>query len=409
MGTPLHIALRYLFARKSHNVINIISIISAAGIAIGSMALILILSVYNGFDNSIKEIYESFKADFVITPTTGKKLEITPQDINRISAVPEIGSCSPVLEENIYVRYGDREAIATVRGIEDEYLLLNHIQENIIEGEAGSTTYGEIQNAIISQPLARTLGLRTRFLTPIEMYYPKKSGAISITNPLASVNTATFSPSAVIRTDGETDANILYAGMEAVKKLTETPDNYCTALEIYLSQNVRKSGISSKVEANIKGQLEQIFPDCSVKDKMQQNSTLYKMMKAEKFAVYLILFFIIAIISINIFNSLSMLITDKREDISTFLSMGAERELVQNVFHLHGFLISFIGCIIGIAVGLILAFIQQQTGIISIPGNYLISAYPVEIQLTDIAITFVGVCATGYLISGIPVRKFFKN
>lgn len=409
MGTPLHIALRYLFARKSHNVINIISIISAAGIAIGSMALILILSVYNGFDNSIKEIYESFKADFVITPTTGKKFEITPQDINRISAVPEIGSCSPVLEENIYVRYGDREAIATVRGIEDEYLLLNHIQENIIEGEAGSTTYGEIQNAIISQPLARTLGLRTRFLTPIEMYYPKKSGAISITNPLASVNTATFSPSAVIRTDGETDANILYAGMEAVKKLTETPDNYCTALEIYLSQNVRKSGISSKVEANIKGQLEQIFPDCSVKDKMQQNSTLYKMMKAEKFAVYLILFFIIAIISINIFNSLSMLITDKREDISTFLSMGAERELVQKVFHLHGFLISFIGCIIGIAVGLILAFIQQQTGIISIPGNYLISAYPVEIQLTDIAITFVGVCATGYLISGIPVRKFFKN
>ncbi len=134
MGTPLHIALRYLFAKKSHNVINIISIISAAGIAIGSMALILILSVYNGFDNSIREIYESYKADFVITPVAGKRFYVSPGDITTIQSIKGIGAYSPVLEENVFVKYGNREAIATIRGVEEKYLQYNHIRENVLEG-----------------------------------------------------------------------------------------------------------------------------------------------------------------------------------------------------------------------------------------------------------------------------------
>ena len=133
------------------------------------------------------------------------------------------------------------------------------------------------------------------------------------------------------------------------------------------------------------------------------------MMKAEKFAVYLILFFVIAIISVNIFSSLSMLITDKREDIQTFLSMGATKELVSRIFHLHGFLICLTGCVIGVVTGLILAIIQQQTGIISIPGNYIVTAYPISIQATDIAITLAGVSATGYFISWLPIEKIFKK
>jgi len=403
MGTPLHIALRYLFAKKSHNVINIISIISAAGIAIGSMALILILSVYNGFDNSIKKIYEGYKADFVISPTKGKTFTVTPDNITQITKTKGIETASPVLEETVFIKYGNRESIASIRGIGEEYISRSHITENIVEGEA-KTSMGEVQYALLGQQLARTLGLRVRFLTPLEMYFPKKEGNISITNPMESLNTATFYPSAVLRMDGEDAGNILYAGIGSVQELTGSKENEYTSLEVYINK-----GISPAETENICSELQKIFPQCQVKGREEQNATLYRMMKAEKFAVYLILFFVIAIISVNIFSSLSMLITDKREDIQTFLSMGATKELVSRIFHLHGFLICLTGCVIGVVTGLILAIIQQQTGIISIPGNYIVTAYPISIQATDIAITLAGVSATGYFISWLPIEKIFKK
>ncbi len=400
MRTPLHIALRYLFAKKSHNVINIISIISATGIAIGSMALILILSVYNGFDNSIKQIYESYKADFVIAPTTGKLLTFTPDNIIQITDIKGIESYEPILEEHIFLRYGNKEAIATIRGIEESYLNRNHIHSNLIEGEA-KIRYGEVRHAIIGQQLAGTLGLRVRFVSPLELYFPNKETVISITNPMESLNFLTIYPSAIVKTEGEEQQELLYAGIDAVRELTGSKPEEYTSIEVYTGK------ISSKQAAEIQKKLKNAFPQCHVKNKEEQNATLYRMMKAEKFAVYLILFFVTAIISVNIFSSLSMLITDKREDIETFLSLGAQQELVQKIFHLHGALISLLGCIIGIAVGTVLALIQQYTGIISIPGNYLISAYPVDIQVLDIIITFIGVSGTGFLISRLPLRRLF--
>ena len=399
MRTPLHIALRYLFAKKSHNVINIISIISASGIAIGSMALILILSVYNGFDNSIKKIYEGYKADFVITPNLGKSIEVSPQQISQASCIEGVARISPVLEENVFIKYGGREEIATLRGIDTSYLHHNHIAENIIEGKA-ALSLGEIEYAIVGQQLARALELRVRFITPLELYFPKKGGNISITNPMESLNNVTLYPKALVRGDGEESPNFIYARLDVVKNLVQANEDEFSYIEVYTDSNIGK-----KTREN----LEMIFPECTIKDKEQQNATLYRMMKAEKFAVYLILFFVTVIISVNIFSSLSMLVTDKMEDIETFMSLGATKELVLKIFHLHGFLISLLGCTAGIAVGLILAIIQQTTGIISIPGNYLISAYPVDIQISDIAITFIGVCGVGYIISWLPLRKFFKD
>ena len=402
MGTPLHIALRYLFAKKSHNVINIISTISAAGIAIGSMAIILILSVYNGFDNSIREIYESYKADFVITPATGKVLTFTTDNITQITEIKGIAAYEPILEEHVFLKYGNRDAIATVRGVKESYLNRNHIHNNLVEGET-KIRHGEIQHAIIGQQLARTLGLRVRFITPLELYFPDKEANISITNPMESLNSQTLYPSAIVKTDGEELQELLYAGIDTIRELTGNNKDEYTSIEVYTG------AISAKQAAEIQERLKKVFPQCNVKNKEEQNATLYRMMKAEKFAVYLILFFVIAIISVNIFSSLSMLITDKKEDIETFLSLGAPQELVKKIFHLHGALISVTGCMIGIAAGTLLALVQQYTGIITIPGNYLISAYPVDIQVLDILITFVGVSGTGFLISRLPLRKLFTS
>lgn len=399
MGNALHIALRYLFAKKSHNVINIISIISAAGIAIGSMALVLILSVYNGFDNSIKEIYEGYKADYVIEPVQGKTFAPAPHAMEELGKIPGIESINPVVEEKVFLKYGTRETIATLRGTGEEFLQWSYIRDNIIEGEPAYSK-GEIREAVISQSLAYNLGLRVRFTTPLELYFPRKDAQISITNPLESINTATLYPSAIIRTDAESTENILYTDAAAVRELAGIPEGECSMLEINLSRNI--------IPDNLK-KMQSLFPDCTIKDKAQQNATLYKMMKAEKFAVYLILFFVIAIISVNIFSCLSMLITDKREDIETFLSMGATRELAEKIFHLHGFLISLLGCLTGTGVGLAAAYLQKTLGIITVPGNYLISAYPVDIRATDILIIFAGVSAIGYAISWLPVKKFFKK
>lgn len=399
MGNALHIALRYLFAKKSHNVINIISIISAAGIAIGSMALVLILSVYNGFDNSIKEIYEGYKADYIIEPVRGKTFTVTSGQLEELQEVQQIKDINLILEEKVFLKYGARETIATIRGTDEGFLQGSYFLENAIEGEPAYRK-GEISQAVISQPLAYTLGLRVRFLAPLELYFPRKDARVSITNPLESINTATLYPSAIIRTDAENAENLLYTDAQTVRELAGISPGECSMLEINTNGYL--------LPDNFK-RMQSLFPECTIKDKAQQNATLYRMMKAEKFAVYLILFFVIAIISVNIFSCLSMLITDKREDIETFLSMGATKELAEKIFHLHGFLISLLGCIIGICVGLAAAYLQKVYGIITVPGNYLISAYPVDIRAADIFIIFAGVSAIGYAISWLPVKKFFKN
>ena len=407
MGTPLHIALRYLFARKRHNVINIISIISAAGIAIGSMALVLIVSVYNGFDNSIKNIYESYKADFVITPTIGKTFEVNPQTLSELEKIPHILQASTILQENAYVRYDNREAIVQIKGVNPQYLNHSHILENVVEGEP-RFFHGENRYAVVGQPLAYHLSLKSRFITPLEIYFPQKTGTISVVNPLEGLNTITVRPSATIKTENQNQDNILYLDSQSAHALTGTPENHFSNIEIYLAPDSMPSLTPRKLKEIAKS-LEKIFPGCSVKDKQQQNSTLYKVIKAEKFAVYLILFFVIIIISINIFSCLSMLVTEKREDIETYLSIGATKELVGKIFHLHGFLISLAGCSIGTIVGITLALIQQKFGIITISGSYIIDAYPIDVRILDILIIFAGVTGIGFIISYLPMKNFFKN
>lgn len=400
MGTPLHIALRYLFAKKKHNVINIISIISAAGIAIGSMALVLILSVYNGFDNSIREIYEGFKADFTITPPEGKTIETPPQTLGLISSTEGVVYVCTVVSDNIFVRYGKKEAIATIIGTDTAYFKWNGIAANLVEGTARLRN-GEIREALIGEDLARRLEARVRFLTPVELYYPQKGEEFSITNPLASINGAKVFPSAILRDSGYEIENAIYTESSLARELIGVQKNEYSYLEVYTAPGTDKD--------KIREALHSILPDSIIRDKQQQNSTLYKMMKAEKFAVYMILFFVIAIISINIFSCLSMMVTEKEDDISTFLSMGATKETIMRIFHLHGFLICVTGCCTGTIIGLAAAFLQKEYGIISLPGNYIVSAYPVDIQFADIAIIVIGVCLTGYLISWLPSGKIFKN
>lgn len=412
MNLSLFIAFRYLFAKKSHNVINIISVISAVGIGIGSMALIVILSVYNGFDNLIKDLYESYEADYIITPAKGKTFEMDSIAFDKIKQLPGISAICPAIEENVFIKYGDNQSIATIKGIDTAYERVSNISKNIVEGEFKSMN-GDIPHAIVGQKLAQDLMLRVRFLTPIDLYFPDRNEEISIINPMSSLRSERLFPSGIIRLEQNFDKKYIYAPLTTVRNLIGYNNNTATSVEIYLNITPAQGGGNRQYKTFYRNTTEQLQiilgEQLVVKDRYHQNETLYKMMKAEKFTVYFILFFVILIISINIFSSLSMLLIDKRGDIETFISMGANKTMIARVFTLQGWLISIIGSSIGILIGLLLCFIQIQTGLIQIPGNFIVSAYPVYIQFWDIIITLSGVSIIGYFISAIPAIAIKKN
>ena len=396
---PFFIARRYLFAKKSHNVINIISLISATGIGIGSMALIIILSVYNGFDTLIKSFYEEYQPDFIITPSTGKSFSTNTAQFSRIATLEGVGACTPVVEETVFALYGNRQSIVSMKGVDTSYGAVSGIEKNIVEGQF-KTRFGSLNNVIIGSQLARTLRLRVRFIEPLELYFPERIGQISTINPTASLNNETLHPSGIISLNQEFDQSGIFVPISVARQLLSYSDDEATSVEVYLD------GGNLWVEKEI----EEILGDgFVVKNKYEQNDTLYKMMKSEKFAVYLILFFVIVIISVNIFGSLSMLLMDKKGDVQTYRSMGAADSLVNSVFVLQGWLISVIGTVVGIVLGLVLCFIQQYFKVITMPGNYIIDSYPIDVHFTDVLITFVGVVGIGYLIAIIPVKLFLKK
>ncbi len=399
MHLPFFIAKRYLFAKKSHNVINIISLISAIGIGVGSMALIMILSVYNGFDTLVKSFYEEYQPDFIITPSTGKTFCANGAEFRKIASLQGVASLSPVVEETVFALYGNRQAIVSMRGVESSYGKVSGIERNIVEGEF-RTEFGTTANVIPGRQLAADLRLRVRFIEPFELYFPDRNTEVSLINPMAGLNSETLYPSGIISLNQEFDKSGVYVPISTARKLLSYSEDEITSCEIYLAPETSPAAIEKEL-------VQILGSRFIVKNRYAQNDTLYKMMRAEKFAVYLILFFVILIISVNIFGSLSMLLIDKKEDMQTYRSMGATDAQINRIFVLQGWLISVLGAFAGIIAGLVLCFVQQKFGIISMPGNYIVDSYPVHVQLWDVVITFTGVVLIGYIIAILPV-KFLK-
>lgn len=388
--------------------INIISLISAIGIGIGSMALIIILSVYNGFDTLIKSFYEEYRADFIITPSTGKTFFINTPEFKKIESLSQVAWLSPVVEENVFIRYNQIQSIAFIKGVDTLYGKISGVEKNIIEG-GFKIMEGELPHAVIGRQLAANLRLRVRFIEPIEIYFPDRKASVSLVNPSASLKIESVFPGGIISLEQEFDQTGLFVPITLVRKLLSYQEDEVTSLEIYLHGSQERKGLAnyhSSFSAGVEREIKSILSGGNyiIKNRYEQNETLYKMMRAEKFAVYLILFFVILIISVNIFGSLSMLIIDKKADVETYKSMGASKKLINRIFLFQGWFISLLGAAAGIVLGLILCFIQQKTGIISMPGSYIVNAYPVDIHLLDVIITFAGVAAIGYLIAVVPIR-----
>ena len=383
MHLPLFIAGRYLFAKKSHNVINIISAISAAGMAVGTAALIIILSVYNGFDDLISRSLSEMDPDYLVAPAAGKVFIPEGDAFDWLAQHPDVESTSPVLQENVFVSYEGNQGMALAKGVEDATLM-----------------HGDLPRCAVGTGLAYKLGINTSFVANLEIYYPDRTANINMANPMASVETVKAHPERLLSVNADVDNTLVLLPLSAMRQLT----GYATqvsGVEVRL-----REGLSAREVRRFGRELsEHLGTGYLAKDRYRQNEALFKMMKYEKAAVFLILLFVVIIIAFNIFGSLTMLIIDKRGDIETLRSLGATPRLVRRIFVLEGWLISLAGLAVGLLAGLCLALLQQRFGLIPLPGNYLVSSYPVIIRPLDILLVAISTAVVGYVIALLPARR----
>ena len=403
MRPEIFIARRYLIAKKSHNVINIISTISAVGIAIGTAALIIILSIYNGFDVLIKDMMSNIEPDLLLTPAQGKVFTPDTKTLALINEEPEIENVSQTLQETVFISYDGKKKPALVKGVDQVYeensKLRNHLYEGVF-----SLHRGDIPQAAIGIGLASELGIRTRFLNPIEIYFPSRTRRISPANPAAALENINVFPGSIFSINNEVDSKLMIIPIEKMRELLEYDDEI-SSLEIRFKEGTSQEKISDFQKKLAK----QLGGKYIIKDRFQQNETLYKMMRYEKAAIFLILIFIVIITLFNIFSSLSMLLIEKKDDIKTLSSLGARESMIKRIFVLEGWFISLSGMVVGLVAGLGFSWAQQTFGFIKMPGNFMIEAYPVIVSWTDIILTAGGVAILGYLISLLPVRQFYKG
>ena len=381
--------------------INIISTISAIGIALGCMVLVVILSVYNGFDNLIKSLYNSYSPNYIIEAAKGKSFTADEALIGKIREQESTLAIAPLVQDNIFCTYNGSQSVATLCGVDSLFLQRSRLADYIVDGSF-STGLGEINGAIVSSKLAITLGIRCRFTTPLMLYYPKMRRNPAASNMQELLSILKAHPSGTIQLEKSFDNGLVYIGIERARQLLQFKENEVSALYLYGPAGREEKAPSNSLTKRLREALGKEFV---VKDRYMQNSTMYKMMRSEKIAVYLILLFVIIIVSFNIFGSISLLIIDKRGDIEILRSMGAREPLIKRVFMLQGFLISALGTLIGTALGVGLSLLQYHFEIIKLPGNFIIDHYPVEIVPQDLLYIVAGVLAAGYLISRLPLRK----
>lgn len=400
MNLPFFIARRYLFAKKSHNVINIISAISAIGMAIGTAALIIILSVYNGFDSLVKSMLSNIEPELLVTPSEGKVFVPEGEAYDWLYSLPEVKSICTVLQESVFINYGSRQGVAIAKGVDSIYEEESPLRDHLRDGQF-TLHRGDIPLACVGAGLAGSMGISPRFVAPIEIYFPARTRSISLSNPAASIESVKVYPSGIFSINNDIDSEYLIVPIETMRELLEYEDEV-SAVEIRIQDGTTKKKIQ-EIQEELGARLGNGF---KVSNRFQQNESLYKMMKYEKASIYLILIFVVIIIAFNIFGSLTMLIIEKKDDIGTFRSMGATDSLIRRIFILEGWMISLTGLAAGLVVGIGFVLLQQKFGFITMPGNFIIQAYPVILSWQDIAITAAGVAIIGYLIALLPVAHY---
>ena len=403
MKLPLFIAQRYLLAKKSHNLINIVTWISIVSVAVAAFAMIFVLSIFNGFNVVISDNIHKMSADLQITSVKGKTLNVNDFPFDKIKEIKNVELVLPTITEDALFRNQDKQQIGQIKGVPAEYYTVERIDKSIVKsGRFG--TDADVDFAIPGVGMAYYLGINPNNpFTMIQVYVPRRGNASSFSLE-NSFNTGQLFVNQSFATNQDIDETTILAPYEWLSELIEY-EGLASDVEIFVNQ-------SSNVN-KIKKEIKKILgPDYNVHDQYEQQSTLYKMMKSEKLAVYLILVFILVMATFNVIGSLSMLIIEKKKDTATLRAMGGDNSLIRSIFLNEGTIIAVVGGIIGLILGIVAVLLQQYVGIIRLgdgSGSYIVDYYPVALQLQDVLIVLATITVIGGIAAFTTVRVSMKN
>ena len=403
MNFSFYIAKRYLFSKKSHNAINVISGVSVCGVALATLALVCTLSVFNGFQDLVTTMFTAFDPELKITAVSGKVFDAQDDRIQSLKQMPEVEVFSESLEDNVMVQYKDRQAMAVIKGVEDNFSQLTAI-DSILYGRGEMMLHDEVvAYAIPGIELVSILGTGVRFLDPLEIYAPKRGSKINVASPASSFNSDYLHSSGLVFAVNQQkyDASYILTSLKFARDLFQY-DTEVSSIELKLKEGAN----INKVQGRIASMLGKDF---LVLNRYEQQADTYRIMEVEKLISYLFLTFILLIACFNVIGSLSMLIIDKRADVVTLRNLGANDETIKQIFLLEGCLISFLGALIGVVLGVALCLVQQEFGLISLgsgdsAGAFVVDAYPVNVQLTDVLLVLLTVLVISFFSVQYPVR-----
>lgn len=406
MNFPFYIARRYLFSKKSTHVINIISGISVVGVAVATMALVVTLSVFNGFHDLVASLLTSFDPQIEIVPTKGKTAPADDPILTKIRNLPQVDVATESVEDQAMAIYKGRQAMIKVKGVEDNFSELSHINDILYGDGEFSLHAANLQFGVVGIRLADNLGMTADWDGQLKIYAPKREGQLDLMNP----------------TEGFVEDSVISPGVVFSVKQVRYDRDYVLTSIAFARNLFGQQGMLSQLEIRLKpgSDLDAVKAEMQkiagskyrILDRMEQQADTFKIMKIEKFIAYIFLTFILAVACFNIIGSLSMLIIDKKNDVVTLRNMGASDKQIVRIFLFEGRMISAIGAILGILVGLLLCWLQQVYGLVSLgrsSGSFIVDAYPVSVHPEDIIIIFITVLAVGFASVWYPVRYFAKR
>ncbi len=403
MRLPFFIAKRYLISKKSHNLINVISLISVIGLSVGTLALIVVLSVFNGFEDVIKSLYTTFNADLQISPVSGKTIHYNDFPHAKIEKIDGIKGITQVVEEDALFKYRDKQHIARIKGVSDGFIENSRIDTMTVNGtfilQEGTSNF-----AVVGAGIAWYLDIYPQNVaTLLSVYVPRRGNASSF-NFESAFNSDALHPTGVFSVQQEFDEKYVFVPLRFARKMMNYTDEV-TNIEIRIQQNADVD----KIQNQIKSILGDTY---HVKNRFQQNEALFKLLSSEKTAIFFILLFILILSSFNMIGSLSILIVEKNKDIQILSGMGANIKLIKSIFFTEGMLISLVGSMAGLFLGFLILFLQQHYGILQLgnaEGDFVISAYPVKMHLMDFIYVFLTVISIGFLATIYPVVYLTKR
>lgn len=406
MNFPFFIARRYLFSKKSTHVINVISSISVIGVAVATMALVIVLSVFNGFHDLVASLFTSFDPQLKVVPVEGKTAPSDDPILTQIRLLPEVDVATETVEDQALAIYDGKQAMVKIKGVDDNFAELSHITDILYGDGSFSLHAANLEYGILGIRLAQTLGIGAQWDGYLKIYAPKKEGQLDLSNPGEGfVADSLNSPGVLFSVrQSKYDKNYIVTSIAFARNLFGQ-QGMLSDLEIRLKEGSNLNAVKAEMQ-KIAGTKYKVL------DRFEQQEDTFKIMSIEKLMAYIFLTFILVVACFNIIGSLSMLIIDKKNDVVTLRNLGANDKQITRVFLFEGRMIAVIGAVIGIGLGLLLCLLQQQYGFVRLgesEGSFIVDAYPVSVHYTDVAIIFVTVIAVGWLAVWYPVRALSKR